>query len=58
MIPLLRGRITGSYSWSGDYLDSYIVPRGRIWSMAYVNETIFAVGDDENIYRFPVLFNE
>jgi len=46
------------YSWDGEYLDSYIIPRGRIWSIAYVNETLFAVGDDETVYKFPVLFTE
>lgn len=42
------------YSWSGEYLDSYIVPKGNIWSLCYANGYIYAVGHDESVYRFPV----
>ncbi|GEM_PF-5347098 len=46
------------YSWDGEYLDSYIVPKGNIWSLSYANNCIYAVGHDESVYRFPVVVSE
>lgn len=45
------------FSWDGNYLDSYIIPKGNIWSIGYSNNFLYAVGHDENVYRFPISFS-
>ena len=44
------------FSWEGIYLDSYIIPKGNIWSIGYSNDHLYAVGHDENVYRFPISY--